>query len=340
MYAGLSVADGVNCRRIQGTGCAQHRLFCTCESVLGRSAAVLTTKVTGTLMANGIRGSVVFFPHKKHSINEYAFGAVYLERAVRRLVATGRLPKTTSVLLNRPFSSSQASFNDGCGVFFPDACGRCLSLVAPEPRRCRDPDDGAGDLLMCPPSVSRKGTESGKLQNTKKKKGTKITMPAYLIIDTESSVSMDTYLRVLVSLAFEVVTTEDTTVQSSGYDIIRQPLGRRLDPYSLYIHGIDSGTARSHGKPLHKVLSNLATVVRKHRPVAVVGHDVQGDVGLLISECLRSNLNPNELFGDLFRRLVCTKIGSAVLCGIPLPDGRYGRHKKNYTGSPPPSASP
>lgn len=142
-----------------------------------------------------------------------------------------------------------------------------------------------------------------------------------------------------MSLAFEVVTTEDTTVQSSGYDIIRQPLGRRLDPYSLYIHSIYTGTARSHGKPLHKVLSNLAPVVQKHRPVAVVGHDVQGDVGLLISECLRSNLNPNELFGDLFRRLVCTKIGSAVLCGTPLPDGRYGRHKKNYIGSPP-SSSP
>lgn len=94
VFAGLSVADGVVCRRVHPTGCTRHRLFCTCDGILGRSAAVLSTTVAGTLMANGIR--------------EYAFGAVYLERAVRRLRAAGRLPPATAVRVFRPFGSGTA----------------------------------------------------------------------------------------------------------------------------------------------------------------------------------------------------------------------------------------
>jgi hypothetical protein len=89
VYAGLGTADGVMCRRIEGTGCARHHLFCTCPSKRGRSAAVLTTTVTGSLMANGIR--------------EYAFGATYLERAVRRLRTSGHIPATTRVCVQRPY---------------------------------------------------------------------------------------------------------------------------------------------------------------------------------------------------------------------------------------------
>jgi hypothetical protein len=95
VYAGLGgtvAADGVTCRRIEGTGCARHHLFCTCPSKRGRSAAVLHTTVTGSLMANGIR--------------EYAFGAVYLERSVRRMRDIHkRIPSTTTVVVHRPYAT-------------------------------------------------------------------------------------------------------------------------------------------------------------------------------------------------------------------------------------------
>jgi hypothetical protein len=144
-------------------------------------------------------------------------------------------------------------------------------------------------------------------------------MPPYLVIDTESSLRLDTRLRVLVSLAYEVVATEDDSVRAAGYDIVRHSPGCPLDPRSLRVHHIDADTARVHGKPLRAVLANLASVIRKYQPVAVVGHDVQGDVCLLVSECLRLNLSPAHCFGNLFRWMVCTKLGGAVPCGIPLP---------------------
>jgi hypothetical protein len=91
VHAGLSSADGVVCRRTEVTGCERHRLFCTCDHrrEATRTAAILSTTVYGTLMANGIR--------------EYAFGAAYLERAVRRLRAAGRLPATAVARVIRPF---------------------------------------------------------------------------------------------------------------------------------------------------------------------------------------------------------------------------------------------
>jgi hypothetical protein len=144
-------------------------------------------------------------------------------------------------------------------------------------------------------------------------------MPPYLVIDTESSLRLDTRLRVLVSLAYEVVATEDDSVCAAGYDIVRHSPGCPLDSRSLRVHGIDSHTAGVHGKPLRTVLANLASVIRKYQPVAVVGHDVQGDVCLLVSECLRLNLSPAHCFGNLFRWMVCTKLGGVVPCGIPLP---------------------
>lgn len=154
-------------------------------------------------------------------------------------------------------------------------------------------------------------------------------MPVYLVVDTESSVRLDDRLRVLVSIAYEVVATgadggggegdRAAVVRASGYDIVRQTPDRPLDPDSLRIHGIDGPTSRNAGKPLRTVIANLAAVVRAHRPTAVVGHDVRGDVSLIVSECLRLNLDPRRHFGDLFGRLVCTKLAATVPCGIPLP---------------------
>lgn len=150
-------------------------------------------------------------------------------------------------------------------------------------------------------------------------------MPLYLVVDTESSVRLNDRCRVLVSLAYEVVDTvgapsdSGSIIRASGYDIVHQSADLPLDPISLRVHRIDGPTSRSIGRPLRTVLADLAAIVRTHRPTAVVGHDVRGDVSLLVSECLRVRLDPRRLFGELFGRLVCTKLASAVPCGIPLP---------------------
>lgn len=163
-------------------------------------------------------------------------------------------------------------------------------------------------------------------------------MPVYLVLDTESSVRMDTRLRVLVALAYEVLATDDDAravhpphsssqsccVRARGYDIVRQPSDSPLDPDSHRIHQIDVPTSQRTGRPLRTILANLAEVIREYRPTAIVGHDVHGDIALLISECVRSDLNPNIHFGDWLRQLICTKIGGAVPCGIPLLSRRGG----------------
>lgn len=157
-------------------------------------------------------------------------------------------------------------------------------------------------------------------------------MPTYLILDTESSVRLDDRRRVLVSLAYEVLSAAaaegddaaDTgnprgRILAAGYDIVHQSPDRPLDAESLRVHRIDGPTSRNTGKPLRTVLSDLAGVVRSYAPTAVVGHDVRGDVTLLVSECLRVRMDPRRHFGELFTRLVCTKLAATVPCGIPLP---------------------
>lgn len=146
-----------------------------------------------------------------------------------------------------------------------------------------------------------------------------------------------------MSLAYEVLAMDDTIplqpapqpscssskpirsyIRARGYDVVRQPSDSPLDPESFRIHRIDVPTSRRTGRPLRAILTDLAAIVREHRPTAVVGHDIQGDISLLISECVRSNLDPNAQFGDWLRRLICTKIGAVVPCGIPLPPLRHG----------------
>lgn len=154
-----------------------------------------------------------------------------------------------------------------------------------------------------------------------------------LIVDTESSVRDDLRTRVLVSLAYEAVqpeTDDGCGVCGSGYDIVRHPPGSPPpDLASLRIHGIDAATSRRHGRSLRDVLVRFGRFVHAFPPVAIVGHDIQRDVALLVSECVRVGLPPAKIFGEGTCRLFCTKLGATAHCAIPLP----ARHLAS--GSPP-----
>jgi DNA polymerase III epsilon subunit-like protein len=153
----------------------------------------------------------------------------------------------------------------------------------------------------------------------------------------------ETRLRILVSLAYEVVDPERGTVLLAHYDVVKLPAHAQLDPASQRVHGITVREARRKGRELRDVLQRLCGVVRRHAPVAAVGHDVAGDVVLLVSECLRCGLSPTKLRGLLPQRLVCTKLAATGRCGIPLPKHlRYpfpcDVQLQRITGRPPPDA--
>jgi hypothetical protein len=141
----------------------------------------------------------------------------------------------------------------------------------------------------------------------------------YLVIDTESSVCQDTQLRILISLAYEVLDGSNCQVLCSQYDIVQLPMGSRMDHNSTRIHGISVHESQHKGKPLLRVLSILRETIEQYKPTVIVGHDVVGDAILLINECIRCGLSPDQLFQGALRELLCTKQMTIGECCIPLP---------------------
>ena len=140
----------------------------------------------------------------------------------------------------------------------------------------------------------------------------------YLILDTESSLCAVRRRRVLASLACEVVDAEGG-VLGAQYAIVRRPPGHRPDAPSVAVHGIGAGQAALRGQPVGRVLRGLFALVAAHEPLdAVVGHDVVGDVNLLISEALQAGLGCGTLPGAL-THLLCTRMLSTHLCALPRP---------------------
>jgi DNA polymerase III epsilon subunit-like protein len=140
----------------------------------------------------------------------------------------------------------------------------------------------------------------------------------YVVLDTESSVCQLSFRRVLVSLAYEVVDVNaSNVVRQSHYEIIRQPGCMQLDTLSESIHGITVKQSQEKGKPLADVLQRFLTVLHTVSSNAIVGHDIAGDIQLIVNEAIRVGVRPTDL-GPL-RRLLCTKLLSIAQCRLPLP---------------------
>ena len=138
-----------------------------------------------------------------------------------------------------------------------------------------------------------------------------------LILDTESSVCPARRRRVLVSLAYEVVDPQGQ-VLVSRYEVVSQPIGFQPDPVSVAVHGLDSASTQEQGQPLDRILHRLFTVVRTNQPTAVVGHDIVGDISLLVSETIVTGVACDGIPLQL-TRLLCTRMLTTHLCALPLP---------------------
>lgn len=148
------------------------------------------------------------------------------------------------------------------------------------------------------------------------------TERCYVVLDTESSVCLDTGRRVLVSLAYEVVDVcmgaDREVVRDLYYDIVSQPPHTRLDSSSAQVHGISVERSRTEGRPVHEALSHLFAVLNHCKPYAIVGHDIVGDIKLLVGEALRAGIPLSSL--GLLRKVLCTKELSIAQCRLPLPE--------------------
>lgn len=150
--------------------------------------------------------------------------------------------------------------------------------------------------------------------------------------DTESSLRCDAgFRRSLVSLAFEMVCIRIdraggrllTETLESYYAVVSPPAGAHFDAASARVHRLTAELCRVHGRPLSEVVGALLGAIHRHAAagvrIPVVGHDVAGDVALLVDECLRGGLaSPCEL-RRAFSHTVCTKLLTVGLCRLPVP---------------------
>ena len=90
-----------------------------------------------------------------------------------------------------------------------------------------------------------------------------------------------------------------------------------------------------HGIPLRAALDRLFRCIETYKnidlfvprqkkrsvipPTAIVGHDIAGDVNLLVSEALHCGCSYSSLPRSL-TRLICTRMLATSRCAIPLPD--------------------
>ena len=156
----------------------------------------------------------------------------------------------------------------------------------------------------------------------------------FLILDTESSLCKRMHRRVLVSLAYEVVDTNNTR-HAACYDVVSQPDEHVPDDRSLQIHGIAPDSSRQCGRPLHEVLQRFFAYLDFFQPDAVVGHDVVSDINLIVSEALCTRGFGCGSIPNGLSRLVCTRMLTTNLCAIPLP----AHTAKRQPGTPAPTTS-
>lgn len=168
-----------------------------------------------------------------------------------------------------------------------------------------------------------------------------IEPPLYLVLDTESSFCHFQRRRYLVSLAYEVIDAAGG-VRVARYHLVRPHQNACPDASSERIHGISLDMASNQdtpssllllrfcwaggvGRPVDEYGSEVTSVLTEffhaletHCPTAVVGHDITGDVNLLISEAICHGLSCARVPAAL-QRLVCTRMLATQPCAIPLP---------------------
>lgn len=159
----------------------------------------------------------------------------------------------------------------------------------------------------------------------------------FLVLDTESTVCLRRRRRLLVALAYELVwpdlSRSSDTATDMVYDIVALPADVEPDPRSEEIHGIGVAASREMGRPLREALVRLFRFLARHKPVAIVGHDVVGDVRLLVSEAVLAGCACGSLPAALMR-LICTRMIATPRCAIPM--RTCGRHGRDV--APPPAA--
>lgn len=172
-------------------------------------------------------------------------------------------------------------------------------------------------------------------------------MHRYVVLDTESSVCKLRRRRLLVSLAYECLEVTDpegedknhghhrvvdrpvpvlstpysvggVPARRRGYHVVRLPGDVVLDRRSVTIHGISAENTWTHGSALQDVLLHFFACIERYHPDAIVGHDVVGDIGLLVSELLHHGCS-SAWVPSAICRLVCTRMLATHRCAIPLP---------------------
>ena len=150
----------------------------------------------------------------------------------------------------------------------------------------------------------------------------------YLVVDTESSVCLRRRQRILVSLAYEVVDAHGR-VYCSHYGVVRLPPWVILDEESVAVHGITPemprwvhrGTHRSSsqrdGVPLEDMLREFLECLRQNHPVAIVGHDVTGDVPRGSPPCDGPPAPPRLLINEMLACGVSLHPAPTALPGHP-----------------------
>lgn len=140
----------------------------------------------------------------------------------------------------------------------------------------------------------------------------------FLVLDTESSLCHYRQHRVLVSVAYEVVQFcgNRMHVRFCRYEVVKQPPYACLDPISEQVHGLSMQDCQGkRAGALRDVLGRLLDALDRHRPLAVVGHDIANDVVLIVTEALRCGIHPSRL--RALQRLLCTKLYATGPCGLP-----------------------
>lgn len=154
----------------------------------------------------------------------------------------------------------------------------------------------------------------------------------FLVLDTESTVCLRRRRRMLVALAYQLVWPNQPDRETAMvYDIVSLPEDTDPDARSETIHGITVAASRLSGRPLRSVLLRLFRCLQHHEPSAIVGHDVLGDIRLLVSEAMLSGCACGSLPVEL-KRLICTRMIATPRCAIPL--RRRGNPKRSAPSGP------
>jgi DNA polymerase III epsilon subunit-like protein len=148
--------------------------------------------------------------------------------------------------------------------------------------------------------------------------------PSIMVFDVETtglppakSVTDKNYVRYprIVQIAWMVFDKEMGEIKERSY-IIRQ--SRKIPAASISVHGITDDIADQKGVDISMVLEEFIEDVR--RVDILVGHNVNFDKNVVISELMRANIND---FLMRSKETFCTMLNLTEYCAIEKYDGSY-----------------